>query len=76
MTRHNGLRCGWQYLSLSTGTLLPAEPRLAKNPELVIVKVDFSPRWQEGVGQLAIQPIKTWVEWRPPTVCVVEGVET
>lgn len=66
----------WQYFYCSTGTLLPAEPGLAEDPELVIIKVDFSPRRQEGVSQLAVQPVKTRVERRPPAVCVVKGVET
>lgn len=57
-------------------TLLPAEPGLSEDPELVIVKVDLSSWWQEGVCQLAIQSIKAWVEWRPPAVRVVKSVET
>lgn len=42
----------------------------------MVVKVNFSPWWQEGVRQLAVQPIETRVERRPPAVRVVEGVET
>lgn len=61
---------------LRAPTLFPAEAGLPEDPELVVVKVNFSPWWQEGVRQLAVQPIETRVERRPPAVRVVEGVET
>lgn len=35
-------------------TLFPAEPGLAEDPELVVVKMDLSSWRQEGVGQLSI----------------------
>ena len=56
-------------------TLFPAEAGLSQNPELVVVKVDLSSGWQEGMCKFPIQPIKAWVQWRPPAVCVVKGVE-
>lgn len=57
-------------------TLFPAEPGSSKDPELVVVEVDFSSRRQEGVSQLAIQAVEARVERRPPAVRVVKGVET
>ena len=56
-------------------TLFPAEAGLSQNPELVVVKVDLSSGWQEGMGKLPIQTIEARVQWRPPAVGVVKGVE-
>lgn len=61
---------------VSAGTLFPAEPGLAEDPELVVVKMDLSSWRQEGVSQLAVQTVEARVERRPPAVGVVEGVET
>lgn len=57
-------------------TLFPAETRFAQDPELMVVKVNLPPRRQEGMSQLSIQPIKAWVQRRPPAVCVIKRVET
>ena len=56
-------------------TLFPAEPGPPEDPELVIVKVDFSARRQEGVRQLAVEAVEARVERRPPAVRVVKSVE-
>lgn len=69
------LRYSYVLEYLSKVTLFPAEPGLPKDPELVVVKVDFSSWWQEGVSQLTIQPVETRVEGWPPAVSVVKGVE-
>lgn len=57
-------------------TLFPAEAGLAQNPELMVVKVDLSPRGQEGVGQLTVQTIKTRMQRRPPAIRVIVRVES
>lgn len=67
---------GHKVTTYTMRTLFPAETRFAQDPELVVVKVDLPSRGQEGMSQLSVQPVKAWVQRRPPAVCVIKHVET
>lgn len=57
-------------------TFLPAEPGVPQDPILMVIKVDFSVGWEEGVGQFPCGAIKAVVGQGLQAVRVVDGVET
>lgn len=57
-------------------TFLPAEPGVPQDPILVVVEVDFSVGWEEGVGQFPRGAVEAVVGQGLQAVRVVDGVET
>lgn len=57
-------------------TFFPAEAGVPQYPVFVVIKVDFSVGWEEGMGKLPCCSIKAMVNERLQTVCVVDRVET
>lgn len=57
-------------------TFLPAEPGVAQDPILVVIKVDFPVGWEEGVGQLPRGAIEAVVGQGLQAVRVVDGIKT
>lgn len=56
-------------------TFFPAEVGVPQYPVFVVIKVDFSIGWEEGMGKLPRCAIKAVVNERLQTVRVVDRVE-
>lgn len=61
---------------IERGAFLPAKAHVSQDPVLVVIEVDLSSLWKEGMGQFSRDAVETMVQVGLEAVGVVDGVES